>query len=556
MCSIDKMLSRAILQILGPQIDALLSERCYGYRRGLGTKDIVDFAAREIEKGYQWVVELDISNFFDTIPHKELLGLISKLIDDDVVVDFISSFVTCVIADDEREIRLAKGIIQGMPLSPLFSNIFMTDLDIYCENKYGGYCRYGDDIRVLTRTKAEGTQVLNDIKNMIESKGLLVNKKKCGVFEAINRPWLGYSLSSKGGHILISRNVRRTKSVYHLWQSSVIKEIDHNYHITKDGILTKKDFTVLFENKNEKKYIPVEVIDSLSIYSNVIFSSNFFELANNEGISVNLIDKCGEQIGRFIPQRWKKDFRTEYAQMRFVDDEKRRLKLAISFQTANIFNMRASLRYYERRSHNEKLTNAIKEISEIMEKVKKANSVSALMIYEAQARQLYYHCFNIIMGGEKFKFVRRTRRPPQDPLNAMISLGNTLLYTRFANEIYQSRLDIRFGILHSSVRRQESLNLDLADLFKPMLVDRTIFTLVNRSMINEISDFEELEMDGVYMNYLGKQIFIREFENKLSQIVTIKNTKVSYGNLIHKEVKKVEDYFRKDIPYKPYKYVN
>ena len=89
-----------------------------------------------------------------------------------------------------------------------------------------------------------------------------------------------------------------------------------------------------------------------------------------------------------------------------------------------------------------------------------------------------------------------------------------------------------------------------------MLVDRTIFTLVNRSMINEISDFEELETGGVYMNYLGKQIFIREFENKLSQIVTIKNTKVSYGNLIHKEVKKVEDYFRKDIPYKPYKYVN
>lgn len=160
------------------------------------------------------------------------------------------------------------------------------------------------------------------------------------------------------------------------------------------------------------------------------------------------------------------------------------------------------------------------------------------------------------MGGEKFEFVRRTRRPPQDPLNAIISLGNTLLYTRFANEIYQSRLDIRFGILHSSVRRQESLNLDLADLFKPMLVDRTIFTLVNRSMINEISDFEELETGGVYMNYLGKQIFIREFENKLSQIVTIKNTKVSYGNLIHKEVKKVEDYFRKDIPYKPYKYVN
>lgn len=117
----------------------------------------------------------------------------------------------------------------------------------------------------------------------------------------------------------------------------------------------------------------MEVIDSLSIYSNVIFCSNFFELANNEGFSVNFIDKRGEQIGRFIPQQWKKDFRTEYAQMRFVDDEKRRLKLAISFQTANIFNIRASLRYYERRSHNEKITNTIEEISCIMEKVKKAS---------------------------------------------------------------------------------------------------------------------------------------------------------------------------------------
>lgn len=105
----------------------------------------------------------------------------------------------------------------------------------------------------------------------------------------------------------------------------------------------------------------MEVIDSLSIYSNVIFCSNFFELANNEGFSVNFIDKRGEQIGRFIPQQWKKDFRTEYAQMRFVDDEKRRLKLAISFQTANIFNIRASLRYYERRSHNEKITNTIEK---------------------------------------------------------------------------------------------------------------------------------------------------------------------------------------------------
>ena len=96
----------------------------------------------------------------------------------------------------------------------------------------------------------------------------------------------------------------------------------------------------------------------------------------------------------------------------------------------------------------------------------------------------------------------------------MISFGNTLLYTRFANAIYRSALDIRFGIIHNSYKRHESLNLDLADLFKPVLVDRTIFTLVNKNMINEIGDFERFE-DNDWSKYVlyekGKEYFLGNF---------------------------------------------
>lgn len=160
------------------------------------------------------------------------------------------------------------------------------------------------------------------------------------------------------------------------------------------------------------------------------------------------------------------------------------------------------------------------------------------------------------MNRDGFKFEKRTRRPPQDALNAMISFGNTLLYTRFSNIIYQTSLDIKIGIIHSSFKRQESLNLDMADLFKPVLVDRAIFTLVNRKMLNAKQDFEEKENGGIYMTPRGKRIFIKEFEKKLSQQLTEKGTKMNYIEIMRREVRKVESYFRNNIPYKPYQYVN
>ena len=154
------------------------------------------------------------------------------------------------------------------------------------------------------------------------------------------------------------------------------------------------------------------------------------------------------------------------------------------------------------------------------------------------------------------KFTKRTRQSPEDALNAMISFGNTLLYNRFANEIYRSQLDIRFGILHSSLKNRESLNLDLADLFKPILVDRTIFTLVNKKMIHEVQDFQERENGGVYMNVRGKRIFIRESERKLYQKVNIDGSQKTYADLISLEVKKLQGFFLNNSGYKPFKYVN
>ena len=108
-------------------------------------------------------------------------------------------------------------------------------------------------------------------------------------------------------------------------------------------------------------------------------------------------------------------------------------------------------------------------------------------------------------------------------------------------------------MVHAAGTRPESLNLDLADLFKPILVDRTIFTLINRKMLNK-SDFIEVENDGIYLSGTGKKTFIREFENKLYQKVNIEGQERTYDFLIKREIQNIKKYIETDEKYKPYKY--
>lgn len=128
-----------------------------------------------------------------------------------------------------------------------------------------------------------------------------------------------------------------------------------------------------------------------------------------------------------------------------------------------------------------------------------------------------------------------------------------MLYQRIANEINRTGLDIRIGIIHAAGVRPESLNLDLADIFKPILVDRTIFTLINRKMINS-SDFVEVEDNGIYISGNGKKIFIREFESKIYQKINIDGQERTYDYVIKREVQNLKRHIEFGEKYKPYKY--
>lgn len=245
--------------------------------------------------------------------------------------------------------------------------------------------------------------------------------------------------------------------------------------------------------------------------------------------------------------------KTTIAQSLLYSDKQKRLQLAKKIIIAGTQNIKSNIQYYNRRYDNINLSDNIKALSEFKKLMNEADSIEHLMLTEARMRETYFSCFDSILHADGFKFERRSRRPPKNEVNAMISFGNTILYGYIADVIQKTDLDIRIAFLHSANRRSQSLNLDIAELFKPVIVDRLIFSLINKHIIVANKHFTANDDGSVLLNREGKSVFISAFKDKLSQKIDVKGEKLSYAQLISREVWNLRGYILQGDKYTPFK---
>ena len=241
-------------------------------------------------------------------------------------------------------------------------------------------------------------------------------------------------------------------------------------------------------------------------------------------------------------------------QAEIYNDDKKRLAMAVSIETASLHNGRENLRYYYKHNKDERLNDAIKTMTTGISQMKNCKSIDELLLIEARAKQAYLKAFDVMINDADFVFDKRTRRPPKNEVNAMMSFGNVFLYRRIATEIYKTPLDIRIGFAHAANRRSESLNLDIAEIFKPVIVDRTIFQVIHKMEINVPEHFSRSEDGGVCLNREGKRVFIRALERKLYQKLTVDGMNRTYDTYIRAEVRKILNTVQTGEKYKPFKY--
>ena len=321
-------------------------------------------------------------------------------------------------------------------------------------------------------------------------------------------------------------------------------------YIFNEGDLKRKDNTIYFQGKNGKKYLPAQDISEIYVMGEVSTTKKFLEFCTMNDIIIHFFNHYDYYVGSYYPrEHYNSGYMILKQAEHYLNYEKRK-KLAYQFIEGAEKNILTVLKYY--RNRDKKIEEQIDEILNLHDSLNNQESIEQMMAIEGNIREIYYSAFDKILENKDFKFDRRSKRPPRNKLNSLISFGNSMLYTIVLSEIYNTHLDPRIGYLHSTNNRRFTLNLDVAEIFKPIIVDRTIFTLIGKNMLQE-KHFES-KLGGIILNEEGRKIFISQLENKLKTTVNQKelDRNVSYKRLIRMELYKIEKHLMEEKEYMPY----
>ncbi|CAN5849171.1 type I-B CRISPR-associated endonuclease Cas1b [soil metagenome] len=295
----------------------------------------------------------------------------------------------------------------------------------------------------------------------------------------------------------------------------------------------------------ERVPFPVEAVESLYLFGEIDLNSKLVTFLGQNGIPAFFYDYYGHFTAALYPRDQQLSGRLRVDQVRHYLNLKRRLYLARAFVEAALFNIERVIKYYLPRLEGEgqqALTQALEELSTEREALLLTTDIPTLMSVEGRVRDRYYQLWPQFLGksvAEKFPFGKRERRPPSNELNALISFGNTLCYTTVLRQIYRTALDPTIAYLHEPGDRRFSLALDLAEVFKPLLVDRAIFRLLKTGEIT--TKHFEPHLGGCYLTEAGRKIFVAHWDERLRQTVQHRTLerKVSYERLVRLECYKL-----------------
>jgi len=212
----DRLIQQALHQVLSPVFEKTFSNHSYGFRPGRSAAQAVQQARCYIEEGRRWVVDADLEKFFDRVNHDILMSRVAREVKDKRILKLIRRYLQAGMMESGVVTARSEGTPQGGPLSPLLSNILLTDLDRELERRGHHFCRYADDCNIYVNSKRAGDRILTSMTRFLDTQlKLRVNQEK----SAVDRPWkrvfLGYTVCHRKYNVRLrvaSKSVQRLKA--------------------------------------------------------------------------------------------------------------------------------------------------------------------------------------------------------------------------------------------------------------------------------------------------------------------------------------------------------
>lgn len=324
-----------------------------------------------------------------------------------------------------------------------------------------------------------------------------------------------------------------------------------NYYLFANGELKRKDnnISIITEDKGTKD-LKIEVMNDIYLFGEISTNTKCINYLGQMKVPVHFFNYYGFYTGSFYPKETNVSGNLLIKQVEYYTDNEKRSEIAKEFIESAAFNIYRNLRYYNGRGKD--LENVMWQIKGLQKELSKAENINEIMGVEGNIRKVYYSAWKEIINQE-IDFEKRVKRPPDNMINTLISFVNSLIYTTCLSEIYKTQLNPTISYLHSAGERRFSLCLDVAEIFKPLIGDRLIFSLLNKNMITE-KDFEK-GSNFYYLKENGRKKILKEYDERLKQTIKHKDLgrEVSYSYLIRLECYKLIKHILGDKKYEGFK---
>lgn len=325
---------------------------------------------------------------------------------------------------------------------------------------------------------------------------------------------------------------------------------EHTRYIFSMGELKRKDNSIAFKNVKGSFYLPIKDTREIYCMNEVSFNTKFLDFISKAGITMHFFNYHGNYSGSYYPKEalisGDLTIKQSYA---YVEN---RLVIAKAIVQGIADNIHEILYHYYRHDKKKLKTYLDWLKNDVPKFLSKEINIKQILFIEGQIWNRFYDSFKHFLPDD-FILNKRVKRPPDNPINALISFGNTLLYTKTISAIYRTHLNQSISFLHSPREGRFSLSLDLCEVFKPIIVFKTIFDCINNKKLQVNKHFDK-SLNYALLNESGKKIFIENFEQRINESFMHPRLKrkTTYKSAIRYDAYKLIKFIIEEKPFKPF----
>lgn len=321
-------------------------------------------------------------------------------------------------------------------------------------------------------------------------------------------------------------------------------------YIKEQGAMVQKKGGRIAVSKNASVLMefPSSNVDGIALFGNVQVTAQALQFLLKQGIDLSYYTYGGQYLGQTAAESSKNIF-LRFSQYEIYNDVEKRLRMAKVIVANKVENQLEIIRSY-RWEDNREWKDDVAQIEKLATKIQDAQTVNELMGIEGKCSNIYFHAFGQMFRCE-LKFHGRNRRPPKDPINAIINLGYTFLTKEICSALEAESFETYLGFLHGIRYGRKSLALDMIEEFRQPVVDRMALKLFNKQMLSKY-DFE-IEGEQILLNTEGFKKFCKEYERWMTEDVGSRR-KEGFRRIIRRQIGSLKECIQRGEVYIPFRW--